>query len=119
MDSNTTTTHSLEIDTTNDFDSLYYELEKQILTLIADDENDECVGSMSMTAKRSTHVRINRPRHILEQQHERYFCWKHGFENNVDSLPVWLVNSWKNTSHGTGVFIPRTQHGIKPSMLLS
>ncbi|KAK1425645.1 hypothetical protein QVD17_21000 [Tagetes erecta] len=114
MDTNTTTTttHSLQIDTTNDFDSLFYELEKQILTLIADDEDSERVGSI--IAKRPTSVWINRPRYILEQQHENYFCWKHDFESSVDSLPVWLVNSWRNTTHGTGVFIPRTQHRNKP-----
>ncbi|KAI3744308.1 hypothetical protein L1987_57386 [Smallanthus sonchifolius] len=63
-------------------------------------------------AKQSTTVWINRPRYILEQQDENYFCWKHDFGNPANSVPVWLVNS---TSHGTGVFIPRTRKGNKPS----
>ncbi|KAM0016785.1 hypothetical protein Hdeb2414_s0028g00700501 [Helianthus debilis subsp. tardiflorus] len=105
-----------EIDTKNDFDSFYYELERRILTLIADDENEDCVGSK--IAKRSTPASINRQRIILEQQTESYFCWRHEFESSTSSLPVWLMNAWRNTSSGTGVFFPRmtvTGEGYKPS----
>ncbi|KAI3731622.1 hypothetical protein L1987_62811 [Smallanthus sonchifolius] len=114
MDTNMRTTRAPEIDPTNDFDSFYHELERRILTLI-DDEDEGCVGST--IAKRATSVCVDRQRSILEQQTENYFCWKH-IDNNTSSVPVWLVNMWRNTSSGTGVFIPRvvdTRRGFKPS----
>ncbi|KAD4983029.1 hypothetical protein E3N88_19700 [Mikania micrantha] len=114
MDTNTTIMGSIEVDTTKDLDSLYCELEKQILTLIADDENeDRFVAVKQPTSRR---VWIDRPKYILEQQNGSYFCWKYDFENISDSLPVWLMNSWRNKNQlGTGVFIPRTRIQNKPS----
>ncbi|MFS8021788.1 hypothetical protein Hanom_Chr16g01431551 [Helianthus anomalus] len=111
------TTRTSEVDSTNDFDSFYYELERRMLTLIADDENEDCVGNM--TAKRSTPVSINRQRFVVEQQTKSYFCWEHDSKSSTCSVPVWLVNMWRNTSSGTGVFFPRTTvtgGGFKPSM---
>ncbi|KAF5757526.1 hypothetical protein HanXRQr2_Chr17g0827811 [Helianthus annuus] len=110
------TTRTSEVDPTNDFDSFYYELERRMLTLIADDENEDCVGNM--TAKRSTPVSINRQRSVVEQQTKSYFCWEHDSKSSTCSVPVWLVNMWRNTSSGTGVFFPRTTvtgGGFKPS----
>ncbi|KAI3818313.1 hypothetical protein L1987_12117 [Smallanthus sonchifolius] len=115
MDANMRT-RATEIDPTNDFDSFYHELERRILTLISDDEDEDCVGSM--IAKRATSVCVNRQRSILEQQTENYFCWKHDLDNHTSSVPVWLMNMWRNASSGTGVFIPRvidTRRGYKPS----
>ncbi|MFS8028567.1 hypothetical protein Hanom_Chr16g01512061 [Helianthus anomalus] len=119
MDTNTTTTHSLEIDTTNDFEfeSKYFELEKQILTLIAEDENEALLAPMN--ANHSSFVRINKPRYILEQKIERYLCWKHNFQNTTELVPVLLKNSWRNMRHGTGVFIPCAGKENIPSMLSS
>ncbi|PWA38332.1 hypothetical protein CTI12_AA582310 [Artemisia annua] len=112
MDSNTITTRSQEIDTSNDLDSFYFELEKRILALIADDENeDDFVGSTN--SKVSTSLWMNRQNSISEQQHESYFCWKHGNENPTSIVPVWLLNLWKNTSKGTGVFIPARTIGAR------
>ncbi|KAI3796181.1 hypothetical protein L1987_38846 [Smallanthus sonchifolius] len=88
-----------------------------MLTLIAEDEDEDFAARM--TTKQSTTVWINRPRYILEQQDENYFCWKHDFGNPANSVPVWLMNSWRNTSHGTGVFIPCTRKGNKPNMPIS
>ncbi|GJV81794.1 hypothetical protein Tco_1517664 [Tanacetum coccineum] len=110
MDTNTRTSLSQETDTSNDFDSFYHEHERRILTLIADDEKEDYVGGKNF--KPSTSAWMNRRRLILEQQHESYFCWKHENENSTSSPPVWLLDLWRNTSNGTGVFIPRTRTGV-------
>lgn len=119
MDTNTRTSLSQEIDTSNDFDSFYYELEKRILTLITDDEKEDYVGNTN--TKPLTSMWMNKRRFILEQQHESYFCWKHENESSTSLPPVWLLHLWRNTSNGTGVFIPRTtgtRKGNKPSTFI-
>ncbi|GJS48995.1 Myb domain protein 62 [Tanacetum coccineum] len=83
---------------------------KVVCLSLADDEKEDYVGGK--TFKPSTSAWMNRRRLILEQQHESYFCWKHENENSTSSPPVWLLDLWRNTSNGTGVFIPRTRTGV-------
>ncbi|KAL8249724.1 hypothetical protein R6Q59_006592 [Mikania micrantha] len=117
MDTNVIRTQTPEADQNIGFDPFYSELERRILTLIADDDNEDCIGSTT-NARRSTRVCINSKRSILEQQLERYFCWQQDLDNPTILVPVWLANLWRNTSNGTGVFIPRTigtRRGYKQS----
>ncbi|KAI3720004.1 hypothetical protein L6452_20911 [Arctium lappa] len=119
MDTNTKTNNGQdEVYMGDDFDSLYYEIERRILTLIRDDEKEDYVGSTYTTFKQSTPMSVNRQRFILGKQTGSYFCWTQDNKNATSSVPVWLLNLWRNTSNGTGVFIPRvisTRKGNKPS----
>nr|GEZ01087.1 cytochrome P450 [Tanacetum cinerariifolium] len=112
MDPNTRTSCSQDIDTSSDFDSFYFELEKRILALIADDENEDKFDG-SANSKLSTSMWMNRQSSTWEQQNESYFCSKHGNENPKPLAPIWPLNLWTNTSKGTGVFIPARTIGAR------
>ncbi|KAJ9563738.1 hypothetical protein OSB04_008898 [Centaurea solstitialis] len=71
MDTNTKSIHCQEVYMGDDFDSLYYEIERRILTLIGDDEKEDFVGST--TSKQLTPMWMNRQRTNMESEEDGVF----------------------------------------------
>ncbi|KAK9276050.1 hypothetical protein L1049_005581 [Liquidambar formosana] len=82
-------------------DSFYSELRKQILLLTEDDEED----FLETKNRNSGNVmRQGSNGTIMAGFPANYFNWWE--KDNSGSIPTWLSNLWRNSSNGTGVFIP-------------
>ncbi|KAJ4843142.1 hypothetical protein Tsubulata_018566, partial [Turnera subulata] len=95
------TDRNLGFESFDEDDSFYAELRRQVLLLIADD-NDDCTmikSSTLITARKrcSSGLTTSFPTTL---QPGSYFNWWE--RENADSVPTWLVNLWRN-GKGTGV----------------
>ncbi|KAG8639089.1 uncharacterized protein LOC110630898 [Manihot esculenta] len=103
----------LEYDGHDDDDVYYMEIRRQILLLTADEDEEEFPH-----AKVSNPVAAAASKRVSSRLERCSSCGvKHGSSNsfpwwevqNTNSAPAWLVNLWRRTGNGTGVFIPQNQ----------
>lgn len=81
-------------------DSFYDELRRQILQLTAEEDDvDE-----DMYRKKIIEARKQSPLHGPL----RYYDWP-GIKEDCIATPAWMLNLWRS-GNGTGVFIPQTLH---------
>ncbi|KAJ9554104.1 hypothetical protein OSB04_018149 [Centaurea solstitialis] len=93
------------------YESFYAELERQILILTDENDGRDFVGT---TKKHTGSSLVANWRSCGVSQPEGYFCWIEKNENDDrHSLPTWLSDLWRNSSNGTGVFIPRVTNSTR------
>ncbi|KAF2321463.1 hypothetical protein GH714_041058 [Hevea brasiliensis] len=97
----------LEFEAVDDRDALYAELRRQVLLLIADDNDDfaETTCSDFLRACKPGSDKLNGS-FLAKLQPGSYVDWCEWDRRNTDSVPRWLVNLWRK-GNGTGVFIPQ------------